>query len=704
MALLAFNKIVISHPYLVSVHQDVIMDCIDDPDISIRLQALDLVTGMISGDNLVYVVNRLMQQLREATLQGNTNATIIEKTPTTDIEPAADSDGEDPEQTLRASNLSQNDHPPMPVEYRTSIIRQILAMCSRNTYANITDFEWYIELLVGLVRLAPSGARSQHFISTEVEYTAKNAPDISAAIGFELRNVAVRVSSVRLETVRAASSIITQGRSQSQLQDVRCNEHSVLAYAAWIVGEYAELLSNKHDTLNALLILSAAAMECDVICAYIQAVPKILTSITSEATGWSGELRSIYSLLLARVIHFLEPLTMHPSLEVQERSVEFLELMRLAAEAVTSHEPQEESGPLLLINGIPLLFGGIELNPVAATAQAKVPLPNSIDLSQPISSRLPEMLVQAEQELFLDKESAESDLFYYKRLQSIVMTNTEKDKFSESLQTSPSYQQEIEIMVDPKLLAMKRAERLERSKNDPFYIAASENTSSGTTTPSHNSLRTIDGQDVDVDSIPIMDLDLGGKGTMTYVSNEEAAKPMRKRLQRVHVAADENIDTNDSESRERADRLGEPIPRSSSVVWNGKNKRSLLEVDSSSIGDFRLNNGNPGTTNGQLEHERLELERREMAKALAEVERQRMEMQRASERIQAADDIPLDGTLVKKREKKGKKKKHTVEMGADDELADIDGATQDGMAIKRKKRKPKIQSVPINKSEIDLEQ
>ena len=66
VALLAFNKIVQTHPYLVAQQEDVILECIDSPDISIRIKALDLVGGMVSSENLVSIVSRLMKQLRSS--------------------------------------------------------------------------------------------------------------------------------------------------------------------------------------------------------------------------------------------------------------------------------------------------------------------------------------------------------------------------------------------------------------------------------------------------------------------------------------------------------------------------------------------------------------------------------------------------------------------------------------------------------------
>lgn len=47
IALLAMVKIVPSHPYLVAEYQDTILASVNDPDISIRMRALDLVTAMV---------------------------------------------------------------------------------------------------------------------------------------------------------------------------------------------------------------------------------------------------------------------------------------------------------------------------------------------------------------------------------------------------------------------------------------------------------------------------------------------------------------------------------------------------------------------------------------------------------------------------------------------------------------------------------
>ena len=42
------------------------MDCLDDPDDSIRLRALDLISGMVSKKNLVEIVKKMMLHCDES--------------------------------------------------------------------------------------------------------------------------------------------------------------------------------------------------------------------------------------------------------------------------------------------------------------------------------------------------------------------------------------------------------------------------------------------------------------------------------------------------------------------------------------------------------------------------------------------------------------------------------------------------------------
>ena len=150
MALLAFNRIVITHPYLVAQQEDVIMECIDSADISIRLRALDLVVGMVNSDNLMSIVGRLMRQLKNSR---SVTAEELHPRPTP-IEPAADSDDESPEVAIK-NNRDDSETPLLPDDYKTDVISRILEMCSGNNYGNLVDFDWYLDILIQLVRSAP---------------------------------------------------------------------------------------------------------------------------------------------------------------------------------------------------------------------------------------------------------------------------------------------------------------------------------------------------------------------------------------------------------------------------------------------------------------------------------------------------------------------------------------------------------------------
>ena len=116
----------------------------------------------------------------------------------------------------------------------------------------------------------------------------------------------------------------------------------------------------------------------------------------------------------------------------------------------------------------------------------------------------------------------------------------------------------------------------------------------------------------------------------------------------------------------------------------GKAKKSLLDVDSSGLAALSLDDD--GTSNRkltQLDIERKAQEDAEMKKALQEVERLRLEMQRASERLHVKEEVAV---------KKKKRKVRKVAVEGDDpaetpppeaEVGDEEKATP----IKKKKKK-----------------
>ncbi|KAL1591448.1 AP-3 complex subunit delta [Paraconiothyrium brasiliense] len=693
VALLAFEKIVQSHPYLVSQQQDVILECIDDPDISIRMRALDLVVGMVNSENLTAIVGRLMRQLRNAPVASSADNPANDRARATGVTPYAESDDSDAEESLRQHEQRSDQPPPLPEDYRTNVIRRILDMCSRDTYSNITDFEWYIDVLVQLVRVSPATKSTASGEESDLD----QSDDVGRGIGRELQNVAIRVKSVRPEAVDAAQSLIFVDLRDQMFPSSGNGGQGVLEYAGWLVGEFASYLTKVEPVLSSLLHPTSLQLSSKTLAVYLQAFPKVFAKLASnEQVSWTPERKTLMSLLMARIIHFLEPLSTHPDLEVQERAVEYLELMRLASEAASGTETGIDHGeftepPLLLTQAIPALFSGAELNPVAPGAQRKVSVPDDLDLDTPINPNLQYLLSQAELEGFEADEDhvyaayTETPVSYTEAQAPVAISASER---LDAPQKEPtSYQKATEDeYLDPDIIARRKAERKERYKDDPFYIDPEGDRGSGTATPLGRIVRE-NNTELDIDSIPIMDLELEKRGSSPSREEIARARSPRRAPRRIEIMGDETLGSNDapSTSSSREDLFS---PRFASAQARGK--KSVLEVDSSGLGSLSLDDDDSsGRKLTRFEMERKEQEEAEMKRALAEVERLRLEMQRASERLEVKGE-----TVVKKRKKKVRKAEVegalSLEPTGDAEGAGANGEGEGEVApVKKKKKKVK---------------
>ncbi|KAK3623995.1 AP-3 complex subunit delta [Elasticomyces elasticus] len=686
VALLAFTKITNSHADIVAQHSDVILECIDDPDISIRTRALDLVVGMINANNLQAVVERLLQQLRSA---GHADA--VTSDPTQDrgmhngIEPLADDDDEDLQTTVRAKEAKSSQAPPLPDDYRTSVIERILEMCSRETYAHMNDFEWYIGILIESVKQCPATSGSGHFGAAHTE-------SVADAVGDELLNVAVRVKAVRPEAAAAAQSLLLFDRREDMFPTSGSGGQGVLSSAAFIAGEYAGMLPSADAVLTSLVHPSSAHLPANVLASYLHAIPKVFAVLTSDQLSpWTSARRTNTTLLVARVVHFLEPLTLHPSVEVQERAVEYLDLMRLASEAASSQETSEERGgyaepPLLLTQAIPSLFTGMELNPVAAAALRNVPLPEDLDLDEPINSNLHMLLQQADDDTS-DVEASHADevyRFYNEKPSAIAISQQQRpaaellpDRSGASSRSS-SYQQDAESEpLDRKAAkARQRADRRERYRDDPYYIDPERDTSgTSTPTPLHSILRSANGEELDVDAIPVMELKLDVASEAERPAKRRAPSTKKQPRKHFEIAGDETLEGGE---------IGKDssiVPKTAAAVSRAKS--SLLQVDSSGLSSLSLSDDavSGSVRNGavsQYDVDRRRAEEEDMTRAIKEVERLRLEMQRAQERIQPRD-VPEEGTVVRRKKKKARVEPLAEEGNNDD--------AEDGVAKPKKKKK-----------------
>lgn len=677
VALLAFQKIVTSHPHLVAMHQDVILECVDDGDISIRMRALDLVVGMVNGENVGPIVERLLRQLKNAPMASATEDPSNGRAAHQGIEPAADSDDDDMEESLRHGEDRSDQPPPLPEDYRIRVLQSILEICSRDTYANVSDFEWYIEVLVQLVRFCPTVATTSTTAAQATDASSQTEHDISYDIGNELRNVAVRVKALRPEATAAAQDFILIDRRDQLFPPFGNGGQGVLKGAAWIVGEYATLVPNPEGVMNSILDASSTQLPPHILSIYLHAILKVFSRMSSgQNVSWSPQRKSQLKLLMAKIIYFLEPLSLHPNLDVQERAVEYLELLKLCSEAASSQETSQEGEyaepPLLLTQAVPSLFSGMELNPVAPGAQRKVPLLDDLDLDTPINEHLESLLMEAEQQGLSNLQPDDFYAFYNQTVEDYTYVESASDRLDAAARSSEpsSYQASADPeALDPEARARRKVERAERYKDDPFYIGNDdESTSSGKI---HNIIKNTNGDDLDIDAIPIMDLDLnpasGGPGSRPRTPQ---ASSQRKPKKRFEIVADETLGGADeqsyaSDSGVKRPTLGRALP--------SRAKKSLLQVDSSGLGSLSLEEG----VRGQLDIEQREEEER----ALREVERLRLEMQRASERIIAREE-----SVVKRRKKKVKPAVGT-EGVVKEEPAGEEG---EAAPVKKKKKKKPV--------------
>jgi AP-3 complex subunit delta len=694
VALLAFNKIVTSHSALVAMQQDVIMGCLDDPDISIKMQALELVSGMVNSDNLQAVVNRLMKQLAGSATAAEASNGHVEEEQT------------DMEQRL-VPDKRGSENVPLPDEYRHEIISRILDMCSHNTYANIVDFEWYIEILVHLVRHLPADTDQA---STRSSLEDDNS--LGARVGGQLRDITVRVKELRPETTKAAETLVLLSNRTLAFPKHGTGQGQVIKSAAWICGEFATHLSNPYEVLNSLIHESSASFAWTTLAIIIQAVPKVIAQIATEASrDWNLSRGSTMSLLLARTIEFLDKLSSHPNLEVQERSVEFLELLRLASEALSTQDGNSLQAPLLLTSAIPNLFTGIELNPVAAAAQKKVPLPDDLDLETPINPNLPSILQASQMADATDDDEDAFHAFYHEREPVQALTSLQPQTAAAYIDAAVSEKEPLSYQSAPESPATKarrKAERMARNKDDPFYIAPAD------ADPQFHDIisRSNADDELDVDAIPIIDLQIDhsqASASKTLATGPEERKPRKKKpIRRFVVAADETLDggnTPISQSFSNTSSLAAlnetQRPRSLSPsrlsatqnrpLTSTRSARTLLTVDSSTLESLALEGGSGETESEVLRREAEELE---MAIALREVEKKRLEMQREIERQRTVMGAGVDaeGTVIKRKKKKSSKTKAAPEEEASAAVEGAD-AGDEGVVKKKKKKKKKVVAV-----------
>ncbi|KAG0259626.1 AP-3 complex subunit delta [Mortierella polycephala] len=530
ISLLALTKILPTHPHLVGDHKDIILKCIDDPDISIRMRALDLIVGMASKKNLNEIVKRLISHL----LPSNESESSV-------------------------SNNGSAMTALMDPVYRADIIRRIVFICSQNSYANITNFEWYLAVLSDLTNVA-----------------GVNVGDLLMQ---QFMDVGVRVKSVRSYTVQLMMRLLADTRLTEPVNSEDSNSMVLLA-AAWLTGEYCALLESPEDTLELLTQKSTAKLDPTIQATYLQSILKIFAYwMNSLQYSWTEEAR----LSLVEMVDVLrndvkELFGRSPDLEVQERASNISVILDIIAEHVPrtplkitnsiSFAPTMPKPPSILSSLYPLFFNQ-ELNPVAPKAQKKVPVPEGLDLESWIHEPVPEQESESSDDDFLNENG--SGLGYG--------WSGEGASAGKSKKKGKKGRDQEDSKGSSEAKAKRKAERKERQKHDPYYI--------GDDKSSPKSQKK--GQDdLDVDSIPLVQLSMDGfeKTIVLRKKDKSGSKKKSKRRERsrspphvpVEFAAEEMPEDATLSASDDEGKNG-----SNSKAYPGANGRGILDQDTSAL-------------------------------------------------------------------------------------------------------------------------
>lgn len=517
VGLLALIKIVKSFPdfiHKVPRVSGVIMHCLTDKDLIIKLKALEICQYLLSEDNIAELVKTLLMQL-----------------------------------------VQDEENPNVPETMKLEITDKVLQIASTENYSLIPNFKWYVTALKEIINLTiiPQSSNSVSGLSKDTSTT------IASKIGNEFKSLCVKVPSIRQFILLNVVSEYTKIKSPIDLCPILMRD------LYWIMGEYANDFSGEQEGIDGrtraleqkiqlfeTLVNNVVDVqlgegihfpiskklldltESEVLCILIQALIKLFSSLVTDyqyVYSRSGTLpaENYYKLcsFLFKLVKYLENWEQNLDYEVQERALSWLEFLRLCIESLDDSTPAEvkkiqqleiehykeifrnqedvecfvedetslsdeddnmlelesdnssaesensdedenlqaswatdthvaqeqqegrhefQSLPPLLTEILPSFFSLYQLNPVSVSAQKRIAVPEDLDLETPICEPPEYCLVDSESESDIEQEVFEEEV--------------------EEVQESKNEQ------------AIK--ERLDRMKDDPYYITSTKKKSTKT--------------------------------------------------------------------------------------------------------------------------------------------------------------------------------------------------------------------------------
>ncbi|CAD6891034.1 unnamed protein product [Tilletia laevis] len=419
ISLLALVGILPTHPHLLAEHHETILTSIEDADLSIRLRALDLLSGMASRETFRDIVDRLMRQLdpelapSSSSSKSKSGQSAKGSAAAAALRANLGKAGGSALASASAGESGPISDPSTIPSYRLELARRILDLGSENTYSNIADFEWYISTLLRLA-LLPGTVLA----STE----GGGGESVGRRVGRQIIDITARVRGVRQVTARKMVELL----KERALTNDSGSSVEVLRAAAWVVGEYC---AEVYDARAAAVFLLRAPIDpaeeedhgiissgvpSDALAACVHNGVKVFAHwAASLSESWEARddgrrreaLREVKEAS-AEVVRALRVYAAHRDCEVQERASEFIQMFQFlqrdvdatiasadtqaisltpVADVDNKAEPGKQASASSIaaprsLHLLSPLFFGHALGPVAEKAQSKVPAPAGLDL------------------------------------------------------------------------------------------------------------------------------------------------------------------------------------------------------------------------------------------------------------------------------------------------------------------------------------
>ncbi|AGO13081.1 AaceriAFL076Wp [[Ashbya] aceris (nom. inval.)] len=451
-----------------------------DVDVSIRSKTLELLEGIVNEDNLVDFVQRLLKQFVD-----------VDKIYVNDQEFSID----------------------IPEYYKSKMIHAICKITSMKNYANITDFEWYIALLSDLC-----------IVSQDLQDKT-----LAQKLGEQIRNIMVKVPDLRDRTLAQIVQLVKS-------EDITARLPGVLKECIWCLGEYSSLLENKDEYI--LLLAENSKYYAPELQQTL--IPAILKIYSNWCNGPTVDIDRI-KLVTERIITPLEELIISKNFEVQERSSEALEFLRLCLDSLS--EETSDSLPLLLTEVLPSFFNAFELQPITSGTQRKLQQSINVDCDTPF-------LTESELEQLLADDTSMDGIV------SPDVSETESDAELHVPGATPNdnVSSSTHELTTAELEAINERRKQERVGN-PFYL-----------------------DDADVESVKKADIldnisnsKPSSSGSLVRLSSESKAKEKKKKV-KVRVISDAVIVDGGNTADDTDDRPSSAPSARNKIALQLKNK------------------------------------------------------------------------------------------------------------------------------------